>query len=213
MIDNPHAVPAPTAADLERWYTGHGRMVVVIQEAGVFRERPMTPAELAAREPAYRIAMTIHHLASFAALSYIRVWEVISAAMEIGDYAHDARVTELLTANNREVERRRVAEAEAARMRESMAIATRQMELAVNEQDRLLGLARNAATRCRELTTALQEARDAWADQLAGDMKSCCTTLPDGTPNRDDMDEPSRPMIEETEALIARLDAALAGGQ
>lgn len=122
MIDNPHAVPAPTAADLERWYTGHGRMVVVIQEAGVFHERPMTPAELAAREPAYRIAMTIHHLASYAALSYIRVWEVISAAMEIGDYAHDARVTELLEANNREVERRRAAE---ARVREAEDLVSR----------------------------------------------------------------------------------------
>ena len=67
----------------ERHYYGHGRGVVVTQpESGKFVERPMTTAELAAREPALKIADQIHELASRAAFAYIKAWEIIAPAIE-----------------------------------------------------------------------------------------------------------------------------------
>jgi hypothetical protein len=64
--------------------------------------------------------------------------------------------------------------------------------------------------RIETLETALREARQWFADQIEVDLDFCCPKLPDGSPDEDEMDEESRPMIEETRALLARIDAALA---
>jgi uncharacterized protein YhaN len=74
-------------------------------------------------------------------------------------------------------------------------------ESAERERDEL----RREIERLRKSTT---EARDVWADQLEADLRMCCP-IRDGKPVEEEMDEYSRPMIEETRALIARLDAAL----
>lgn len=87
--------------------------------------------------------------------------------------AIDARVTELLEANNREVERRRAAE----------------------PRDCVL--------------EALRDCRQMLADQIEADLDFCCPKLPDGSPDESEMDEESRPMIEATRALLAKVDAAL----
>lgn len=107
-----------TNEDFERGYYGHGRGVVVTQdEPGVFNERPMTAGELAARAPAWAIGADPYEFLTRAALfAYIRVWEVVApgidAALAAQADSHETRVGELLAANNREVERRRAAEAE-----------------------------------------------------------------------------------------------------
>lgn len=104
-------------ADFERGYFGHGRGVVVTQPVpGQFAERPMTAGELAARAPAWEIGKDPYEFLTHAAAAvYIRAWDVIApaidAALAAQAKAHDRRVTKLLEANNREVERRRVAEA------------------------------------------------------------------------------------------------------
>lgn len=58
---------------------------------------------------------------------------------------------------------------------------------------------------------ALRECRAFLADQLEVDLEACCPHNADGTRDESEMDELSRPMIEETKALLAKVDAALAG--
>lgn len=99
-------------SDFERGYHGHGRGVVVTQpEPGVFHERPMTAGELAARAPAWVIGADPYEFLNRAAFAYIKAWEAIATAIDAALAAqlaqHDKRVSELLTVNNREVERRR----------------------------------------------------------------------------------------------------------
>ena len=66
------------------------------------------------------------------------------------------------------------------------------------------------------LREALIEARDAWQEQVENDIDGCCPHLEgdtpgiyDGPPDESQMDEYSKPMIDETRALIARLNTAL----
>jgi hypothetical protein len=67
----------------ERGYYGHGRGLVVTQpEPGKFVERPMTPAELAARAPAWEIATKIFEIANYAGFAYIVAWGLIAPAIE-----------------------------------------------------------------------------------------------------------------------------------
>lgn len=106
----------------ERGYTGHGRGVVVTNDGkGNFSERQMTAGEMAARAPAWAIgADPYEFLTRAAAFAYIRSWEVIAPAIDAALAAqaagHDRRITDLLEANNREVERRRRAEASRGRL-------------------------------------------------------------------------------------------------
>ena len=80
------AVAAPGEGDrefYERNYHGHGQGLVITQpESGKFIERPMTPAELAARKPALWIAEHIHKMACYAAFAYIMAWEQIAPAID-----------------------------------------------------------------------------------------------------------------------------------
>lgn len=100
------------SVDYERGYAGHGRGVVVTNDgAGNFSERPMTAGEIAARKPAWAIgADPYEFLTRAAAFAYIRAWEVIAPAI---DAALAGQAAEL----NREVERRREAEAECEQLR------------------------------------------------------------------------------------------------
>lgn len=59
---------------------------------------------------------------------------------------------------------------------------------------------------------ALRECRQWLADQIEIDLDYCCPHNEDGTPDESAMDEASRPMIEETRALLTKVDAALDGG-
>ncbi len=65
---------------------------------------------------------------------------------------------------------------------------------------------RSAEEKMRE---ALEECREWFANQIAVDIKFCCPSLPDGSPDESEMDEESRPMIEETRELLARVEDAL----
>ena len=61
-----------------------------------------------------------------------------------------------------------------------------------------------------DLVEALQAARDDLADTLEASVDAACPHDADGNIIRDKMDEPSRPMIEGMERLLAQIDAALA---
>lgn len=62
---------------------GHDDGLVVSQpESGKFVERPMTPAELAAREPARQIAQDIYRHANYAGVCYVELWDIIAKAMQ-----------------------------------------------------------------------------------------------------------------------------------
>jgi hypothetical protein len=109
-----------TSEDFERGNVGHGRGVVATNDcSGNFTERPMSAGELAARTPAWKIGAD-QFPRSAAAFTYIRCWEIIAPAIDAALAAqaveHNRRVTELLEANNREVERRQAAEAEIRRL-------------------------------------------------------------------------------------------------
>lgn len=68
----------------ERCY-GHDRGLVITQpKAGQFVERPMTTAELAAREPAGKIQDDIHRHACYAGACYYELWALIAAAVQEG---------------------------------------------------------------------------------------------------------------------------------
>ena len=73
------------AIKYESGYHGHGRGVVVTQpRAGEFEERPMTQAELLAREPAYKIASEIYRHANQAGACYYEFWTLIAKAIQSG---------------------------------------------------------------------------------------------------------------------------------
>jgi hypothetical protein len=81
----------------------------------------MSVGELAARTPAWKIGAGPYEFpTSAAAFTYIQCWEIIAPAIDAALAAqaveHNRRVTELLEANNREVERRQAAEAEILRL-------------------------------------------------------------------------------------------------
>lgn len=60
-------------------YAGHDRGVVMTQpRPGKFEERPMTAAELAAREPALKIARDIYRHANQAGACYYEIWDLIA---------------------------------------------------------------------------------------------------------------------------------------
>lgn len=94
------------------FYYGHGNYLVVTQEDGEFLERPMTAVERAAVAPAGDMAADIYRYSNYAGVCYIWIWERIVKAFAgfVSPEEHDRRVSELLAANNREVDRRRAAE-------------------------------------------------------------------------------------------------------
>jgi hypothetical protein len=63
-------------------YAEHDNGIVLTQEADGFHKRPMTPAELAAREPALAIAKDIYRHANQAGVCYYEFWLLISKAIE-----------------------------------------------------------------------------------------------------------------------------------
>lgn len=64
-------------------YAEHDNGVVLDQpEAGKFTRRPMTPAELAARDPALAIAKDIYRHAHNAGVCYIEIWGLIAKAIQ-----------------------------------------------------------------------------------------------------------------------------------
>lgn len=79
-------------------YHGHDDGLVVTQpRSGQFEERPMTPAELAAREPARAIADDIYRHANYAGVCYHEIWETIAKAMHEPLSQRDATIAELRT--------------------------------------------------------------------------------------------------------------------
>ena len=74
-------------------YTGHDRGVVVEQpRSGEFTERPMTAAELAARDPALKIAKNIYRHANQAGVCYIEIWDLIAKAINAAQSGRRATV-------------------------------------------------------------------------------------------------------------------------
>lgn len=64
-------------------YYGHDKGVVVTQpRSGEFEERPMTAGELAAREPALKIAKDIYRHANQAGVCYSEIWRLIADAID-----------------------------------------------------------------------------------------------------------------------------------
>jgi hypothetical protein len=63
-------------------YAGHDDGVNIEQDGGKFSQRPMTPGEFAAREPAREISLKIHELATYANFAYIRAWEIIAPEID-----------------------------------------------------------------------------------------------------------------------------------
>ena len=85
------------------------------------------------------------------------------------------------------------------------ALSAREHQLAAAE-DELMSLRATLAEREKELARAreaLTEARDAWQQQLEYDIDGCCPRLEGDTPGIYDG------AIEETRALIARLNAVI----
>lgn len=79
------------AVEQREHYYGHNRGVVVTQpKPCLFVERPMTPAELAARAPAAKIADDIYRLANYAGVCYIEIWELIAKAAQAAVNAEQA---------------------------------------------------------------------------------------------------------------------------
>ena len=67
------------------------------------------------------------------------------------------------------------------------------------------------ARKVERLEAALRECRQEVADQIEADVDLSCPKSEDGTPDESEMDDVQRPMIEESRALLARIDAALDG--
>lgn len=64
-------------------YTGHDRGVVVTNDGrGNFSERPMTTAEMVARETAHKISVDIYRHANYAGACYHEIWELIAKACQ-----------------------------------------------------------------------------------------------------------------------------------
>lgn len=64
-------------------YHRHDDGIVVTQpRPGEFEERPMTAGELAAREPALKIAKDIYRHANHAGVCYFEFWELIAKAID-----------------------------------------------------------------------------------------------------------------------------------
>lgn len=64
-------------------YAEHDNGIVLTQpRPGEFEKRPMTPAELAAREPALKIAKDIYRHANQAGACYYEFWDLIAKAIE-----------------------------------------------------------------------------------------------------------------------------------
>ena len=57
-------------------------LVVTQTRNSEFEERPMTPGELAAREPALKIANDIYRHANQAGVCYIEIWELIAKTID-----------------------------------------------------------------------------------------------------------------------------------
>lgn len=70
--------------------------------------------------------------------------------------------------------------------------------------------AARAEAREAAIEVVLRECRQELADQIEADVDFCCPHMPDGTPIESEMDALSRPRIEASRALLARIDAALA---
>ncbi len=87
-------------------------------------------------------------------------------------------------------------------------------QLDENTKATILGaLLRAVCVRVRTLEAALRECREEIAGQIDADVNFCCSHDIDGTPIESEMDEHSRPMIEESRAFLARIDAALQEGK
>lgn len=77
-------------------FYGHDAGLVITQpESGKFVERPMTRAELLAREPAHEISTDIYRHANFAGVCYHEIWELIASAFGPEISRLTARVAEL----------------------------------------------------------------------------------------------------------------------
>ncbi len=85
QIRHGHEKPSP-ACRVEAFlkqFAGHDRGVVISQpRPGRFEERPMTSSELAAREPAMKIAADIYRHASQAGVCYYETWRLIAEAID-----------------------------------------------------------------------------------------------------------------------------------
>jgi hypothetical protein len=63
-------------------FYGHDDGLVISGPDTGFAERPMTPAELTAREPARKIAEDIYRHANYAGVCYAEIWRTIADAFE-----------------------------------------------------------------------------------------------------------------------------------
>lgn len=74
---------SPVVSDSTYPYYGHDAGVVVTQpRSGEFERRPMTTGELAARDPALKIAKDIYRHANQAGVCYFEFWRLIADAIE-----------------------------------------------------------------------------------------------------------------------------------
>lgn len=67
-------------------FHGHDKGLVIDGPDTGFAERRMTAAELAAREPALKIARDIYRHANFAGVCYVEIWRTIADAYQALDY-------------------------------------------------------------------------------------------------------------------------------
>ncbi len=88
-----------------------------------------------------------------------------------------------------------------------------QMVMTREAADEIERLRRTPPEREVVMEAALRDCRSALAEQIEADLDFCCPKLPDGSPDEDEMDEESRPMIEATKALVAKIDSALSEGE
>lgn len=63
-------------------FYGHDKGLVIEGPDTGFRATAMTPAQLAAREPALVIAKDIYRHANYAGACYIELWEIIAKAIQ-----------------------------------------------------------------------------------------------------------------------------------
>lgn len=73
---------APAPASKYPFYGHDDGLDITQPESGKFVERPMTPAELAARDPALAIAKDIYRHANYAGVCYAELWGLIAKAMQ-----------------------------------------------------------------------------------------------------------------------------------
>lgn len=66
-------------------FHGHDEGLVIDGPDTNFARRPMTPAELAARDPALKIAKDIYRHANFAGVCYAEIWRTIADAFAQAD--------------------------------------------------------------------------------------------------------------------------------